>query len=159
MTEFLYYPERRAFKVNVFSRIFEYRRNVRLRHIIQVGILAEKRGNVFYKSLASRLSDPESKKVCLKIADDELDHQDLLENAIHTYRIKPVGDKIMRLDNQTAVIEAGRVFLPKFAPWLANFHDEVTKFPASKYDDQVDSLSQFLKWATTGRPKYWIRTL
>ncbi len=58
----------------------------------------------------------------------------------------------MRMQTQTAVIEAGRVFAPKSAPWLADFQDEVTKFPAAKHDDQVDSLSQFLKHATTQRP-------
>ena len=42
---------------------------------------------------------------------------------------------------QTAVIEAKRVFVPKAAPWLMDFQDEVTKFPAGKHDDQVDSLS------------------
>ncbi len=38
------------------------------------------------------------------------------------------------------------MFVPKSAPWLADFQDEVTKFPAAKHDDQVDSLSQFLWW-------------
>ncbi len=52
---------------------------------------------------------------------------------------------------QTAVIEARRVFVPKATPWLADFQDEVTKFPTGKHDDQVDSLSQFLKWVS--RPK------
>lgn len=86
-------------------------------------------------------------------------YQDLLEQGVYAHQIKPVGDKIMRMDNQTAVIEAGRVFLPKWAPWLADFADEVTKFPAGRHDDQVDSLSQFLKWATIPRPKDFIRFL
>ena len=50
----------------------------------------------------------------------------------------------MRMQTQTAVIEAGRVLVPRSAPWLADFEDEMTKFPAAKHDDQVDSLSQFL---------------
>ena len=76
---------------------------------------------------------------------------DLRDEGQYARAVKPTGDKIMRMDNQTAVIEAGRVFLPKSAPWLPDFQDEVTKFPASKHDDQVDSLSQFLKWATRSR--------
>ena len=32
-----------------------------------------------------------------------------------------------------------------------DFHDEVAKFPAGKHDDQVDSLSQFLKWVSQPR--------
>ncbi len=44
-----------------------------------------------------------------------------------------------------------RIAAAKAAPWLMDFQDEVTKFPAGKHDDQVDSLSQFLKWVS--RPK------
>ncbi len=57
------------------------------------------------------------------------------------------------MQTQTAVIEAGRVFVPKSAPWLADFQDEVTKFPTAKHDDQIDSFSQFLKWGTKPRVK------
>ncbi len=52
---------------------------------------------------------------------------------------------------QTAVIAAKRVFVPKAAPWLMDFQDEVTKFPAGKHDDQVDSLSQLLNWVSRSR--------
>ncbi len=77
--------------------------------------------------------------------------QDLRSEGIGVRGINPEGDKEMRMQVQTAVIEAKRVFVPKAAPWLMDFQDEVTKFPAGKHDDQVDSLSQFLKW--TSRPK------
>jgi predicted phage terminase large subunit-like protein len=53
---------------------------------------------------------------------------DLRNEGIYARAIKPVGDKKMRMETQTAVIEAGRVFLPKSAPWLPDFQDEVTKF-------------------------------
>lgn len=46
----------------------------------------------------------------------------------------------------SAMIEAGRVMIPKQAPWLADFHRELTLFPNARHDDQVDSLSQFLIW-------------
>ena len=75
----------------------------------------------------------------------------LRDEGIGVRGIKPQGDKEMRMQVQTAVIEAKRVFVPKAAPWLMDFQDEVTKFPAGKHDDQVDSLSQFLKWVS--RPK------
>ncbi len=79
--------------------------------------------------------------------------QDLGEEGIGVRGIKPEGDKEMRMQVQTAAIEAGRVFVPKAAPWLLDFQDEVTKFPAGKHDDQVDSLSQFLKWES--RPRHY----
>jgi predicted phage terminase large subunit-like protein len=58
----------------------------------------------------------------------------------------PIADKITRMSVESAAIEAGRVYLPQDAPWLADFESEVLTFPAVKHDDQVDCLSQFLKW-------------
>ena len=55
---------------------------------------------------------------------------------------------------QSAKIEAGRVLLPKRAPWLFEFKAEIMQFPQGKHDDQVDSLSQLLAWhETTGHGK------
>ena len=60
----------------------------------------------------------------------------------------PKGEKAMRLAMQSAVIEAGRVWLPRQASWLEDFRSELLAFPASRHDDQVDSLTQFLTWIT-----------
>jgi len=65
---------------------------------------------------------------------------------------KPDGDKVMRMHAQTAIIEDGRVLLPKDAPWLEEFLHEVSVFPRGKHDDQVDSLAQFLDWFTKPVP-------
>lgn len=51
-----------------------------------------------------------------------------------------------RMSNQSANIEAGHVLLPEDARWLVDFKAEVLAFPNGKFDDQVDSLSQFLWW-------------
>ena len=61
--------------------------------------------------------------------------------------IRPEHDKIVRLEAQSAVIEAGHVLLPERAPWLDDFRAEILAFPYGRYDDQVDSMSQFLAWA------------
>lgn len=58
----------------------------------------------------------------------------------------PEGDKISRMQLESAVIEAGHVYLPRNALWLGEFHDEIVQFPHGRYDDQVDCLSQFLAW-------------
>lgn len=60
--------------------------------------------------------------------------------------IVPKQDKATRLMSVSAMIEAGRVLVPKDVPWLAEFRRELTLFPNARHDDQVDSLSQFLKW-------------
>ncbi len=50
---------------------------------------------------------------------------------------------------QSAKIEAGHVHLPKSAPWLGEFLTELLSFPNGRHDDQVDSVSQFLRWLQT----------
>jgi hypothetical protein len=59
----------------------------------------------------------------------------------------------MRFNAQTATIENGFVYLPSAAPWLAEFVQEITTFPAAKYDDQADSTSQALGWLNSQPPE------
>jgi predicted phage terminase large subunit-like protein len=59
----------------------------------------------------------------------------------------PTGaDKIMRLHAQTDLFENGRVFLPKHAFWLPEYIAELTGFPGTRHDDQVDSTTQALDY-------------
>jgi len=60
--------------------------------------------------------------------------------------IKPIGDKVTRLNLLTGLIESGHVILPPAAPWLDDFLLEITRFPRAKHDDQVDSFTQALAW-------------
>jgi len=69
------------------------------------------------------------------------------EGRLRPIGIKPEGDKLVRMEAQSAVIEAGHVLLPEAAPWLGDFQTEIMAFPYGRHDDQVDSLSQFLAWA------------
>jgi predicted phage terminase large subunit-like protein len=62
------------------------------------------------------------------------------------YTPPPGFDKQMRLDAQSIKFESGRVFLRVDAPWLIEYVNELTGFPGSKYDDQVDSTSQALEY-------------
>jgi predicted phage terminase large subunit-like protein len=61
--------------------------------------------------------------------------------------VTPQGDKLVRMEAQCARFEAGQVFLPREAAWLAEFLHEILSFPRSRYDDQIDTVSQFLKHA------------
>jgi predicted phage terminase large subunit-like protein len=63
--------------------------------------------------------------------------------------IVPKGDKRDRLLAHSPRIESGQVHLPTEAAWLADFLKEILGFPYSRHDDQIDSLSQFLYWATS----------
>lgn len=61
--------------------------------------------------------------------------------------IRPKHDKEARLHAATPAIEAGRVHLPTTGPWRVAYLAELTGFPGTRHDDQVDSTSQFLNWA------------
>jgi predicted phage terminase large subunit-like protein len=68
-------------------------------------------------------------------------------------RYSPDGDKTMRLHAQTATIENGFVHLPTEAHWLDDYLHELTTYPYSRYDDQVDSTSQALSWMKQKTPE------
>jgi predicted phage terminase large subunit-like protein len=86
--------------------------------------------------------------------------QDLRQDGlIRPIAILPEGDKVTRMAAQTAKIEAGHVLLPEQASWLQDFQTEILQFPNGRHDDQVDSLSQFLAWATRPLAEPRIRCL
>ncbi|MCI0429958.1 MAG: phage terminase large subunit [Rhodospirillales bacterium] len=69
---------------------------------------------------------------------------------------RPTTDKLTRAIAQTAKLEAGQVLVPEQAPWLAAFRDEVRAFPRGRYDDQVDSMVQFLEWSGSRQGQGWL---
>ncbi len=127
--------------------------------------LVRKKDYYLLHVLRDRLEFPALKRKIIAMARDHRANSILIENAgisqplIQALRqesspgvpkpiaIKPDGDKLVRMEAQTAKIEAGQVFLPKDAPWLGIFLDELLAFPKGRHDDQVDSVSQFLTWA------------
>jgi hypothetical protein len=52
---------------------------------------------------------------------------------------------LVRFAAHSIKFENGRVFLPNQAPWVDEYIREITGFPGSKHDDQVDSTSQALE--------------
>jgi predicted phage terminase large subunit-like protein len=80
--------------------------------------------------------------------------QDLRRDNIRAIAVAPQGDKPMRMNAQTARIEAGAVSLPRTAPWLDEFRREILAFPAGRHSDQVDALSQGLNRAFEKVRKY-----
>ena len=77
------------------------------------------------------------------------------EREVHPIGLTPEGSKVDRMVAQSAKIEAGQVYLPATAPWLAEFMAEIAAFPNGRHDDQVDSLSQALGWMSRpiGQPR------
>ena len=68
------------------------------------------------------------------------------EESLYPVFATPKNDKVTRTSGQTALIEAGHIYLPNSAPWLNEFLNEVSAFPAARHDDQVDSMINFLMW-------------
>jgi phage terminase large subunit-like protein len=62
----------------------------------------------------------------------------------------------MRLHTHTPAFENGRVLLPKEAPWLSEYINELTGFPGSRYADQVDSTTQALDYLQTAYRENWM---
>ena len=60
--------------------------------------------------------------------------------------MNPEHDKVIRMSAESAAIEAGRVLIPDSAPWLLDFETEMATFPMAPNDDQVDALSQLLRY-------------
>lgn len=58
--------------------------------------------------------------------------------------IPPRGTKVARAESVSGLFEAGKVRLPRSAPWLNVFVDEFLRFPAGKHDDMVDATSLVL---------------
>jgi len=61
--------------------------------------------------------------------------------------IEPDGSKLARAHAVTSYWEAKNIYIPapEFKPWVKQFISELTSFPASANDDQVDSLTQALR--------------
>ena len=70
--------------------------------------------------------------------------QELRASSVPAIPIKPEGDKVSRMAVVSSVFEAGKVFFPERAPWLADLESELFAFPGSRHDDQCDSISQAL---------------
>jgi predicted phage terminase large subunit-like protein len=113
------------------------------------------RGRVEFPQLKNRVLEiAEVWKPNAVLIEDAASGQSLVQSLKNETRlpiipVRPQGDKTMRASAVSPLIEAGKVFLPEKADWLADFMDEVTAFPASPHDDMVDAMTQFLNWART----------
>ena len=70
-------------------------------------------------------------------------------------KIKVDRDKESRAHAVTPLVEAGRVYLPDSAPWLMDYLDELSSFPAAPHDDMVDATTQalnYLRSQSSGTP-------
>lgn len=132
-----------------------------------VGTVWGLKGQDFYLMAVyrRRLNYPDLRKMILQVFEDHNADLLLLERADsgrHLLRdlglrrdqilsIAPKGSKEDRMAAGSHLIECGSVHLPQNAPWLQIYLREVLGFPGTKFDDQVDSTSQFLNWVRQGK--------
>lgn len=57
--------------------------------------------------------------------------------------VEPEGGKVVRANAVTGYWKAGNVWLPN-AHWVPEFIENHVKFPAARYDDEIDTMSQAL---------------
>lgn len=124
-------------------------------------------GYYLLDQLRDRLEYPELKRAVLAVyekhkpaevlVEDKASGQSLVQDLQRGSRVplKPVqvkdGDKLLRAHTVSPLVESGKVFLPERAEWLADFLDELSRFPNSAYADQTDALTQALQRLTAGK--------
>jgi len=91
------------------------------------------------------------------IIEDKASGQSLIqalrvETRLAVTAVRVDSDKVSRANAVTALVEAGRVFLPERAEWLSDFLEEAANFPAGAHDDQVDALVHALNFVREGEP-------
>ncbi len=122
------------------------------------------RKKVNYPDLKRAVRDQADKhRATIVLIEDKASGTQLIQELVNdglriVQAVKPEGDKVMRLNAQTATIENGFVYLPREASWLPDYLHELTTFPSAKHDDQADSTSQALAWINQVEPEPGILT-
>ena len=62
-------------------------------------------------------------------------------NGVVVRWLKPDKHKVARAETLAALLDAGRIWVPRDAPWLDEFIDELAAFPVGQHDDQVDVVA------------------
>jgi predicted phage terminase large subunit-like protein len=108
-----------------------------------------------YPDLKARaIAHAEDWKSAAVLIEDKASGQSLIQDLRRETRLPVVaihinphgGDKTTRASAVSAMVESGKVSLPRQAPWLTDYEIEMTTFPNAVHDDRVDSTTQFLEW-------------
>jgi predicted phage terminase large subunit-like protein len=73
--------------------------------------------------------------------------------------IDPQGDKVSRANAASTDVEAGSVYLPEGAEWVAAFVRTFAAFPGVRFDDDIDAASMFINWRRTRNLAYGVLDL
>ena len=73
--------------------------------------------------------------------------QSLRRRGVAVRPLRAIGGKLIRSQSAQIRMEAGTIYFPADAHWLEPFETELSLFPESPHDDQVDALSYASLWA------------
>lgn len=62
------------------------------------------------------------------------------------------NSKEARASTVSYLFDRGDIRFPRSAPWLNDYIQELTGFPAMRHDDQVDATTNYLAWITGDKP-------
>ncbi len=114
-------------------------------------ILKKKMAYPDLKRTVKALNDAHSPDLIL--IEDKASGTQLLQDYERKLRVKgvePDREKAMRMEIQLPALEAGMISLPDTdlmsASWLFEFEQNLQAFPMNREWDEIDALSQFLRW-------------
>ena len=82
----------RSFLLKIF--LF-FRKKTRLRHIFHLGSKMEQQAQTFYEQFAGQTRNDAVKELCLKLADEENKHMELMEGKLSRWKSLPLSHKIL----------------------------------------------------------------
>lgn len=104
--------------------------------------------------IAMRAKYPEARRILIEDKANGPAIIDALKSAVSGLMpIEPDGSKVARAHAMTAEWEAGNIWLPHpdVAPWIKDYVEEITTFPAAAADDQVDAMTQAVRFLYSGK--------
>ncbi len=78
----------RSFILRIF---YPERKKIRLRHVLFLGTMLEQQAEEFYRRLARQANDPGVKLLCEELADDEIEHLDLIKGMLSRWQKAPIN--------------------------------------------------------------------
>lgn len=92
----------------VFAQKYRLPRDLHLRHLLQIALINERQGRGFYLSLARQARRSQTKDLCLRIADDEANHEAVMQRTVSQWMPLKPGKEIM--SRTTEIMRAQGIF-------------------------------------------------
>jgi predicted phage terminase large subunit-like protein len=136
-----------------------FKKNERSDYSVLVVAAVAANGDIYILDVIRKKYDfPELKRIAIVTAarwrgfglrglyiEDKASGQSLIQelkndSGISVIAYRSQSDKVARANSILPLIESGRVLIPESAHWLEDFLLELSQFPSSPHDDQVDAL-------------------